>query len=110
MHFKEQANILFFLAQVFPAPGEDTNNCKGPGGFLPADPEERKCEYLLYDNWSQSQVYVYSHVAYDPKMLPDSHGTLLTTEHVLAKGIWHMGKILFVAKVIFFNFYCLLLI
>ena len=52
MHFKEQVNILFFLAQVFPVSSrEDANNCKGPGGFLPADPEERNCEYLLYENW-----------------------------------------------------------
>ena len=40
MHFKEHVNILFFLALVFPASSrEDANNCKGPGGFLPADPE-----------------------------------------------------------------------
>ena len=49
MHFKEQVNISFFMAQVIPALSrEDANNCKGPGGFLPADPEERNCEYLLY--------------------------------------------------------------
>ena len=100
MHFKEQVNISFFMAQVIPALSrEDANNCKGPGGFLPADPEERNREYLLCDNWSHSQAYVYSRVSYDPKKLPDSHGTFLTKKHVLAKGAWHMGKIL--SKILF---------
>ena len=49
--------------------------------------QDRKKSYILYDNWSRSQVFIfYQWNTILKGTAPECHGTLLTDEYVLAKG------------------------
>ena len=53
------------------------------GGFPSS---ERSKELIDLSKWALTQVFIYYTEEFDQLAIPDCHGTLLTDQHVLAKG------------------------
>ena len=53
------------------------------GGFPSS---ERSKELIDLSKWALTQVFIYYTEEFDQLAIPECHGTLLTDQHVLAKG------------------------
>ena len=56
------------------------------GGFPSSLSERSKQELIDLSKWALTQVFIYYTEEFDQLAIPDCHGTLLTDQHVLAKG------------------------
>ena len=55
-------------------------------GFPSIFPSETSKEFNDLSKWALTQVFIYYTEEFDQLAVPDCHGTLLTDQHVLAKG------------------------